>query len=844
MPVGPTIPTPHPSNAVIGLNNEPVDPSAMFGEIFGSAAPTLMADAAQPVPSLSPDMAASEVLPELAPNQSQSSEPPDRLSENLMRLQAITRAKEQKAMLDEMALPESERAQADRNVTESELEALAFGYDDTVLEAADGGVPPQREQFNDEGESVGSQIERFRQNPMQYWKDYFREQMAAMRSGLGQNEGQRVRGFKGVWNDPETGASTAWKDGKLYVKYPNSNGYVPVGEKKLDVLNNMFLKMLQESGMITEMAVGTGAELATAGAGALASAAGHPIAGGALAFSAPAVGGAAGVLARSGLRRGFDAVYGNSQLSPEESERLGWETMKAAGINLATAGLMKAVPAGYRHGKDILSRSFPEQTLAKMDAVNQMWKGYIDKYSRGFASGSMREGAQEVKGVVHNATEKLIKDVGTVESVVRARAGKDTKFGLTNTLDSMKSVLEDFRATIDPETGKVTFPENVAEAELGLMQEMGEEGARVAEAELLARAESGKTAAAFGQLGGKEDLIKMAKLYEELFAIDKTGGADIKTLLGYLDGFNFEGDLAKKIARPNELTETYRKFRNAAAQDRALAYEKVLKGSGLPEEDLFQDIYAKYHQNIDDHVRVLKIFDDQKSVENFIKRTGKQSETVETIAKVLGTDSPAWSRYKGEFLYDIVRESTDASTGMFNGKRFIDILYKEVPEGARNQLFTKEELKQFATLARASQKLPYASFLNGEDKLAIGTLSGIGKDAFIGTRVKLALALTGRNAEAMDYLISDAIFDQIRKAGTQSERNQLLAARRYMDDLVKQMQNVTVKRNGKLVKVLVPAVRNVIRKTPEMKERILDKSMENAKETGVFLYPPDEEPQI
>lgn len=806
------VPTTQPSDLT------PAKPSAeapemSFGTAMGMEAPPV---AQPPEPSLG------EVF--FPPQQKTPTAPmPDRFgAEQLRQLQDVRQKQEQQDLLNKIEgeISGVERIERDEIDVNEEVDATLQNIAKLL-----GPNPVPNDQFKGQ-ETFFDQVSRFKKDPVGFFSDSFKENIARARAGLGKTDEQKLKGFSGAWNDPKTGASVAWKQGEPWIKYPNSNGYVKVGGKKWKILEDFFLDNTRP---ILEM-IGGMAGQAPFDAAAIAAAElpGGGIAAPALAGMGAAVGGAASEYLPHLAQKSFDAIYGNNQMTPEEEKAIHNDALFSAGLSVATLGLMKGAGVGGRFAKEQLGDIFnAKNRMYRLDEIKQYYARFVDTYSEGKSKGDITAAGKEMFGAVDSAINKMKATVESVESTAKQLAGKDAKFSMTNTISKLKQTLEDYGATIDPETGKVTLPDAAA-FQVADDAKKAAKGSKILDSsgrpirsdsaqeivdasEMSAKAAQAELKPAFGQIDGRKELEKMSTIFEQMYAAEKGGGLSLPTMLNYLDAFKFEGDLDKVIARPTQLTETYRALRNSSTMDRAEALKGVFAGTNVPEKAIFEKAYEQFHKNIDDHLDFAKLFNSQKSAADFAKRVAGDKDYIELLERVLGPSSDYYKRFKGEYLGNMIDESIDPNTGIFKGKQFIEKMTK-MPKEVRSKLFSDQQFKDLLAMARASQKVGWADFVpdNATKENLVNLIGGFGSNAFLTTRVRAVMAMTGRNYEAMKWLTEEGMFEAMRKRGvTASERRSMLAAQRYMEEMMNSMRVVSAPRvneNGvkKYVKVLVP----------------------------------------
>lgn len=720
---------------------------------------------------------------------------------------------------------------------------------------------PGRNEFSEDPESVADRARRFAANPGQFLKDQFKMVMARGRAGLGETTSQKARGFAGVWNDPESGAAVAFKDGKPYVKYPNSKGYIPVGGQKWDILASFFLdnsaKIIDAGlNMAPLMIPGVGPEagLAQRVAGRAAQEAG------------------AGMLGKVGVKlaqEGMDAIYGNDQVSQKESEQFISDALLSAGINVATAGAFQvaakgggAAVSGFKQlASGISDKIDPIQRVFNLSEVKNRMASIVDEIGGAEVGKSMRDVALGVHGMLDGAVTKMASQIANVEGKALALADKDAKFMAPNVLDAMKRELENYGAIIDPKTGVVKLPDDAALTRLTKARSFfGEavesagnspEAAKVAEqaTDVLGKLEH---QAAVGDIqmrtavgdarSGRKRLEELGQMYESMFRVNAMGGAPLDVVFKTLDSFKNLAEYETDGVAP-ELAQIYRRLYNAGVQDRAVNLQRVLGGTGLPEEKLMRKAYRQYTENVDEYSKVIAAFKNQRSAENFVKSVGTSSEYLRTVKTFLGEGSEMWGKFRGEYLNKMVQDATDQTTGIFKGSAFLEALGK-MPQDTRNQMFSGQELKQLQRMARVAETIPYSDLLSKAQKDAITTLAGLpGLGGFLTTFVRSAFSIFGRNRSAMEYLAENALHKKALAARTAQERQLFSNAEAYVEEVLKKMDTTSVSRTmsdgtKRLVRVLVPPARLA---QSAARQRVTSPEVDRTMETGVFLQPPADE---
>jgi hypothetical protein len=417
-------------------------------------------------------------------------------------------------------------------------------------------------------------------------------------------------------------------------------------------------------------------------------------------------------------------------------------------------------------------------------------------------------------------------DIASLEGKALQMAGKRTDFQTPTVLAKMKEILERRGAKIDPETGRVLLPVEMARENLenvsgrvtesNLVDQYGRKAEIPPADEATVNAAKGalsrakvKESVAFGAVDGKRQYQWLADRYEELHAANKLGGVNLSDTLDFLDLFKSETEFGKIHKAPEQLQEAFGQLYNSAAQDRALNLGKVFNGTGLHEEKMYKEVYKKFTDNIDAHRQFSQIFENARAAGDFVKYNAPSAELLELLRdKVLGEGSEHWKRLRGEYLHDIIHKSTEPTTGIFSGQSFLSKLHG-MPPDVKKALFKDNELKMMSSIARVSEKIPFADILTPEMKRALDVWASAMPGSFAVTKIRGLFAVVGKNYDALKYLESESFRKmelEALRGGDMVAVRQAANARKYLGDMVKRMNVVEVMRANKLVRLAIPMI--------------------------------------
>jgi len=584
-----------------------------------------------------------------------------------------------------------------------------------------------------EGESPTESIKR---NFLEFWDRF--------RSGLGRTKKEQIAPFIGAYGRK----NVRMKSGEIEIRRPGDKGFRPVDSDKFEFFGDIFADL---SGPILETAIGAAAEVgilltaasATAGSGGLAA----PVAIPAL-IGAGAAGGAAGSAGREGAIRAIDSFSDQKQL--DEDFDLKSDILWSAGIGAASFGAAGLLKGGIKAGTGFLSSKLKplindfvsRSPIKRAESIGKILNsldvflgrmGAKPEFGPAGVGATLRDpegfsrAARDAHGVIEDTAEQLSKDVQLIRNEVIQKGGK-RKFAVTTALAKQEQILANSdRIIFDPKTGEALLTREStsasltesARASIGASRKLATrnslslDGASAVDdvsAALstgVSSAERRALTAATPQATPDKALSEMAAQYNLLLKCQRgQGGCSAATIFNTVDTFadlagSFKGNvnLLKVTAAERKARGEWAKAANALRSDRDAMVDSLVGEfpAGSPINKHWKQAFERFHKNIDQLTDFTAEFEKAGSARAwaeviFRPKNGKQ---IRQLRDSLGSDSPQWKALKGEWMADMMRNATDASSGLLNASRFRRGLnkFQRDPE-VMDLLMTKPEQKQ------------------------------------------------------------------------------------------------------------------------------------------------------
>lgn len=590
-----------------------------------------------------------------------------------------------------------------------------------------------------EGESPTESVKR---NFLDFWNRF--------RSGLGRTKKEQLTPFIGAFGRENVRV----KNGEIEVRRPGDKGFRQVDSEQFEFFGDLFADL---SGPILETAIGAATEagiLLTAGGATLASGGGAAPATIPALLGAGAAGGTAGSLGREGMIQAIDSVSDAKQR--DEAFNLKSDVLWSAGIGAGSFGAAGLIKGGAKMGAGFLSSKLKpliddfvsRSPIKRAESIGKILAATDDFLQRMGAkpkeafgpAGTTKtisdtEGfsraARDAHGAVAEMSEQLTKEVSLIRNEVIEKAG-DRKFSVQTALQKQKEILEDSdRIIFDPKTGEALVTRETTTAaisessraqiqaakKLSSRKSVASEGASAVDdvsasiSQGAVSAERRGISAVAPQATPDKALNEMAAQYNLLRKCQQgQGGCSAATVFNTIDTYNDFAKFFKGDVNALALTNAERKARstwssvgNALRSDRDAMVDGLVKEfpAGSPVNQHWKGSFKRFHENIDQITDFTSEFQKSGSARAwaeaiFRPNNGKQ---IRQLQDVLGVDSPQWKALKGEWMADLVRNSTDPATGLLNPDRFRKALNKfERDPDVFKTLMSKKERQEFVNI--------------------------------------------------------------------------------------------------------------------------------------------------
>lgn len=601
---------------------------------------------------------------------------------------------------------------------------------------------------------------------------------AAMRERLGRDPQERLNAVQSMYGDEN---ARVYK-GEIYFRPGKGKNF-----RKFD--QNVFGPVLDWALKNSLNLTPTMANAAVSGAGTAASVATlNPAAAVVGAGASLAAGGAADELLRQGMISTIDQFASKKQNDDRIS--LKNEVLWNSGINLA-AGAAIGAAAKTPPGKFIADKvrgflglltpvekiesgaSSDVLDLSKARSAINEWidtihpKMFVEEgksaaqkaATRGIETGLNVANAMDLESI------KLGKAVGNVDSVVQGIAkNKAMQPSVDNLQKKMQETLGKYGYTFD-KNGYAVDPVT-----------------------------QGSKAFAFSNPNGGSILDMLANKNNELVSSQwSKGGREVGGGNGYvpmnilndaIDTFSKLSQYGKKEVGTD--IDAFRSLRNAANTDRYAFYDKVLEGSGLPEEQIWKQSYKDYSSKVDEIADFTSMFKNRTERERLVQTLSSQSakdklEMVDKIKGVLGESSDAFRSLRGEIIHNFFSENATKNNGVLDTKSAMTWLNSS-KNGLISKIMNQEEADSLRTFVMQASHFATDGVLPASQKntfeKGLTHMTHLVTDP--GRLAMDVFSMFGGNKKAIDYMVDHAFLDAVQKDIGKEQVTNMLKSRQYI----------------------------------------------------------------
>lgn len=605
------------------------------------------------------------------------------------------------------------------------------------------------------------------------------------------------------------GSGRITKDGALQFRRTAAEKYQPV--KSDNGLMELFGKTAELAAPAAEIGTMIAAD---AGAAALAFGSGGLAAGPAAAIGMVA-GPAAAAAGRAALVHAMGIDSADHSAIADGAVNLGW--------NVATQGILKAIPKGYQFLSTAFKEADPVNRIGQMRDVIHAIANVTDEYGytgikavdKGITSAS--ETGQNISNLLDLSKSRLARAVNMVDQKAIELSG-DNPLPSTNILQKMQQVLDQEGAQFDSKTGlykptqssgqtiRASASDSVSLGDRGAQLGLSDQAGSLSQQELDSKLAKGASAkAAFGDANGEKFLNGMVDDYNFFIAQERAnGGATMQDFLNRTRKYQSMADWGDMPKSP-QLNEALEGVSGAAAIDRDSAFSQVLKGT--PEEKIYNSAYQDFGKNIGVITDLRKAVQNKESGELIVDAMikNKNPERLAKLKSIIGEDSNEWQSFRSNVVTKLLDDATDPS-GIFVASKFNDSI-KKLGGGFLDELGNTDAINRLRVISKRAERIYLGDTLTPRLRSDVEDTAKalVSVGGATGSKLPIVTSLFKLfrgNKYAVDYLTDDVYMKMAQGAGSKAERNIIL----QMNDVTRQIRDASKVVTHKGVQYYVPII--------------------------------------
>jgi len=526
---------------------------------------------------------------------------------------------------------------------------------------------------------------------------------------------------------------------------------------------------------------------------------------------------AGGSLARGGVIDAVDALIGDQQRDAAIDDMS--ESMWAGGINLVTMGLGTTLGGVKNFFVRKFSGASPRTRLRAIKTAMEDMENSLRSLLPDNTPVGLDKAAKRAHGALDGLEEQYGKAVGLVKDAA-ADATQGQTFVPENAIKIGAERLKNSFGREGPD-GLIRFGKDVLDP--------GATVAEVSEAKLK------------GEFSSIVARRRLANAYNNIIENKATRGgigveemeAMITDLGGLSSEFAASGNKAIRGVGADAAA-----MRNALRTDAFGIYNKLFPGESF-EGKAVKEIFDNYAENIGTIALNKKAFRGvdraSKAAKLFGPRTG---ERVKLLKAAMGSESQEFRGVAGEWTLDLMKKSTDATTGIMNPDKFLNTI-KNLDAGTKAAMMDPEQWGALIHMAQIIKKTDISDLVKkepGQRAVKDFLAAFVAEKMYPQTRAAMVMRYFGGSVDVMDFMdAKGGIIEAAVKTNSKAKASALMTLLKDLRQIASNSRIATI--DGE--RVYVPIARRALTQPAIEARRAAFNSGNVDAELGIESVPPD-----